>query len=35
MSLSVLKSPVMDIASGEIEVKGGNTEFLQFLSSFR
>ena len=35
MALSGLKSPVMAIASGEIEVKGGNTEFLQFLSSFR
>jgi len=35
MALSGLKSPVMAIASGEIEVKGGNSEFLQFLSSFR
>lgn len=35
MALSGLKSPVMAIASGEIEVRGGNTEFLQFLSSFR
>ena len=35
MVLSGLLNPVMAIASGEIVVDGGNTNFLQFLSYFR
>ena len=35
MALSGLLNPVMAIASGEIVVDGGNTNFLQFLSYFR
>ena len=35
MVLSGLLNPVMAIASGQIVVDGGNTNFLQFLSYFR
>lgn len=34
-ALSGLSNPVMALASGDIEVDGRATEFLQFLSSFR
>ena len=30
-----LESPISSIASGKIEVEGGSTQFLQFLSMFR
>ena len=35
MALSGLLNPVMAIASGDIIVDGGNTNFLKFLSYFR
>ena len=35
MALSGLSNPVMAIATGEIVVDGGSTNFLQFLSYFR
>ena len=33
--LTGLRSPIAAIASGEIQVEGGSTSFLQFLASFR
>ena len=30
-----LESPILSLASGKIEVEGGSTQFLQFLSMFR
>ena len=30
-----LESPISSLASGKIEIKGGSTQFLQFLSMFR
>ena len=35
MALSGLLNPVMALASGDIVVDGGNTNFLKFLSYFR
>ena len=33
--LTGLKSPVSSIATGSIEISGGNTNFLKFLTLFR
>ena len=30
-----LESPISSLASGKIEVEGGSTQFLKFLSMFR
>ena len=35
MAISGLANPVMAMASGDLEVDGSNTEFLQFLTYFR
>jgi len=35
MAISGLANPVMALASGDIEVDGSNTDFLQFLTYFR
>jgi putative sterol carrier protein len=35
MAISGLTNPVMAIATGDIEVNGSNTEFLNFLTYFR
>jgi putative sterol carrier protein len=35
MAISGLTNPVMALATGDIEVDGGNTDFLKFLTYFQ